>query len=146
MDNQRRASMSPHTSRAALLRDAALERVRRTRRWVLLATAGLTAGFAALVSAVAPGRSLASKTSASSVTASASAASASTASSSGSGIPSLPPPAGANQLGLSGPDGAPSPDQSQSSGQSPSSAPAQPQSAPAPAPAPVAPPVVSGGS
>lgn len=136
--------MSPHTSRAALVRDAAIERVRRTRRWVLLATAALTAGFAALVSAVAPGRSLASKTLASSATASASTASASTASSSGSGIPNLPPPAGAGQLGLSGPEGTPSPDQSQSSGQSQSSAPAQ--SAPAPAPAPVAPPVVSGGS
>lgn len=138
--------MSPGSSRAALIRDAALDRVRRTRRWVLLATAALTAGFAALVSAVAPGRSLASKTSASTAASSAT-ASASTASSSGSAIPSMPPPAGANQLGLSGPNEAPSSGDDQSQSSQPS-APAQPQSAPAPAPAPqpAAPAVVSGGS
>src|ERR1700751_2981819 len=48
-------------SRAALARDAAILRVGRTRRWVIAGAAALTAGFAALVSAVAPGKSLASK-------------------------------------------------------------------------------------
>src|SRR5438270_399416 len=46
---------------AVLERDAALTRVSRTRRWLILAAAALTAGFAALVSAVAPGRTLRSK-------------------------------------------------------------------------------------
>ena len=147
-----------HTqSRAALARDAALQRVGRTRRWVIAGTAVLTAGFAALVSAVAPGRSLASKaqprTEASTATASGTGStgtgSAGTGSTrSGSAIPSMPPPAGAGSLGLQGPDQAPSvPQQSQpqSDPSAPQSAPsqAQPQSAPAPAPAA---PAVSGGS
>ncbi|MFZ0381411.1 MAG: hypothetical protein WAL38_26535, partial [Solirubrobacteraceae bacterium] len=50
-------------SRAALARDAALERVRRTRRWVIVGAAGLTAGIAALVASVAPGRTLTAKSS-----------------------------------------------------------------------------------
>jgi hypothetical protein len=131
--------MSPNASRAALIRDAALDRVRRTRRWVVVATAGLTAGFAALVSAVAPGRSLASKTP------SAGAPSSATASAStGSGIPAMPPPANGGALGLQGPDQAPStpPEQSQPSQPSqPQSAPSQPTPAPQPTPPPV-----SGGS
>jgi len=145
-------------SRAALARDAALQRIGRTRRWVIAGTAVLTAGFAALVSAVAPGRSLASKaqprTEAARATASArtgSTGSGSTRSGStrsGSAIPSMPPPAGAGSLGLQGPDQAPSvPQQSQpqSDPSAPQSAPsqAQPQSAPVPAPAA---PAVSGGS
>ncbi len=40
-----------------LERDAALARVGRVRRWVIAATAALTAGFASLVYAVTPGRS-----------------------------------------------------------------------------------------
>ena len=42
------------------MRDAAVARVSRTRRWVIAGAAALTAGFAALVSAVAPGRSVSS--------------------------------------------------------------------------------------
>src|SRR5947199_920578 len=46
---------------AVLRRDAALARGRRTRRWVIGASAALTAGFAALGSSVAPGRTLRSR-------------------------------------------------------------------------------------
>lgn len=136
-------------SRAVLLRDAALARVSSTRRWVIAGAAMLTAGFAALVSAVAPGRSL----SASSQRADARAASA-TAGTAGSAIPrsaipSMPAPAGAGDLGLQSPSEGPT-DDSQ-----PQSAPSQPQTQPQPQPQPQpqslppAPPpggVVSGGS
>jgi hypothetical protein len=37
-------------------RDAALQRLRRARVWLILGAAGLTAGFTALVADVAPGR------------------------------------------------------------------------------------------
>jgi hypothetical protein len=130
-------------SRAALARDTALERLGRTRRWVIAGTAALTAGFAALVSAVAPGRSLASKSPASTATAKA------TASTRGANsLPTMPPPANASELGLQGPGQAPSPapDQSQSAPQG-----GPPQSQPTAPPA-QAPPssggggVVSGGS
>ena len=160
MGNQHRNTGSPDRSRAVLMRDAALARVGRTRRWVIAGAAALTAGIAALVSAVAPGRSLASKTTsgsaASSETASASGAGvASSSGSSRSSIPAMPPPASAGDLGLQSPDSAPSPDnqsQPQSAPSQPQSAPSQPQSQPAPQPQPVpapAPPssgVVSGGS
>jgi hypothetical protein len=128
-------------SRAALARDSALARISRTRRWVIAGAAVLTAGFAALVSAVAPGRSLASKPQTGTDPATTSAStSASTGSSS---IPRMPPPANAGALGLQSPEQAPSADQSQS------------QSVPSSPPQPVAPqsssgggggPVVSGGS
>lgn len=143
-------------SRAVLMRDAALERVGRTRRWVILGAAALTAGFAALVSALAPGRTLSSAKAASSTGASASVGGNATASvGGGSAIPRMPAPANSSDLGLQSPGQAPSPDQSQSQGdpsqsQSPSSQQSAPQPAPTPAPAPVAPPssggVVSGGS
>jgi hypothetical protein len=137
-------------SRAALLRDAALSRIRRTRRWVIVGTAALTAGFAALVASVAPGRSLASKPSStgSGVATTASA----TGSSSQGALPSLPAPASAGELGLQGPKQAPSPAPSQPQQSQPSqpsqtqpspSQPSQPPSAPAPQPSG---PVVSGGS
>lgn len=42
---------------APLRRDAALARVRRTRRWVIGTSAALTAGFAVLVAESAPGHS-----------------------------------------------------------------------------------------
>jgi len=42
---------------APLRRDAALARVRRTRRWVVGTSAALTAGFAVLVAESAPGHS-----------------------------------------------------------------------------------------
>ncbi len=80
-------------SRAALARDAALARVGRTRRWVIVGAAALTAGFAALVSAAAPGRSLASKP--------ATRTEVSTGSS--SAVPQLPPVASPSTLGLQGP-------------------------------------------
>ena len=60
---RQRMTTNDNRSRAVLARDAALTRIRRTRRWVIAGAAALTAGFAALVSAVAPGRSLASKSS-----------------------------------------------------------------------------------
>jgi hypothetical protein len=135
-------------SRAALARDAALVRISRTRRWVIAGAAVLTAGFAALVSAVAPGRSLASKSQAGTDPAT---TSASTRGSTGrSSIPRMPPPANAGALGLQSPGQAPSADQSQ-----PPADQSQPQSVPSAPPAPVAPqsssgggggPVVSGGS
>jgi len=129
-------------SGAALARDAALARIVRTRRWVIAAAAALTAGIAALVSAVAPGHSLAAK---SKTAPSGDVASAST-SSSGSGIPRMPAPASAGDLGLQGPSQAPSPAPSPS----PSPAPEQqqPQSIPSQPPSSDGGggPVVSGGS
>jgi hypothetical protein len=49
-------------SAAQLQRDAALVRVTRTRRFVIAAAAAMSAGIAALVSAIAPGHSLGAKT------------------------------------------------------------------------------------
>jgi hypothetical protein len=141
MGDQYRMPRDPDQSRAALARDAALDRLRRTRRWVILGTAGLTAGFAALVAALAPGRSLASKHPAGTE----SAAGAAPSTRSGSvAIPRMPPAASSGDLGLQGPGNAPSPVPNQSP---PQSAPSQPQSDPSQAPAPAPqPPVVSGGS
>ncbi len=48
----------PRHSEAQLHRDAALMRIVRTRRFVIAASAALTAGFAAVVSSVAPGHTL----------------------------------------------------------------------------------------
>jgi hypothetical protein len=98
-------------TRAALARDAALARVRRTRRWVIAGSAALIAGFAALVSAAAPGRTLGSTSQAR--TGASTAASRSPASS--SAIPKLPALANPSDLGLQGPD------------QAPQSVPSQPQ-------------------
>lgn len=154
-------NLGPEKSRAALARDAALARIGRTRRWVIAGAAALTAGFAGLVAAIAPGRSLASKSSARTE---ATSAPPSTRSGSPS-IPRMPPPASAGDLGLQGPGQAPSAppdDQSQPQQSAPSqpqqSTPSQPQqsapsspssdpsqSAPPPVQAP-GPPVVSGGS
>ena len=133
-------------SRAALARDAALERVGRTRRWVIVGTAALTAGFAALVSALAPGRSLASKSSPGTKVAAADPS----RSSSRSAIPAMPPPANPGSLGLQGPNEAPAPAPSpQSQAPAPSSQPSDPSQAP-PATDPQSSggggPVVSGGS
>ncbi|MBV9002738.1 MAG: hypothetical protein JO304_27025 [Solirubrobacterales bacterium] len=121
-------------SPAARTRDAALARVGRTRRWVIAGAAALTAGIAGLVSAVAPGRSLASKSHVPAATA--------RSSPSGSTIPPLPPVASAGDLGLQGPGQAPSaPDQSQ-----PQSVPSQPPPAAAPPSSGGGGGVVSGGS
>jgi hypothetical protein len=112
-------------SRAALARDAALARVRRTRRWVILGAAGLTAGIAALVASVAPGRTLTAKSSSADT-------GTSTVASTGGGsvVPSLPAPASASELGLQGPDQAPSPAPQSPSQSAPQ--PSQPQSDPQP--------------
>ena len=138
-------NMEPDRSRAALLRDAALERIRRTRRWMIIGTAALTAGIAALVSAVAPGRSFAAKSSHSQV-----ASTAGSTAAASSAIPSMPAPASSSELGLQGPDQAPS--SSPSPSQSQPSQPSQPLQ-PAPQPQPSSGgggggggPVVSGGS
>ena len=125
-------------SSAALARDAAIARVGRTRRWVIAATAALTAGSAALVSAVAPGRSLASKTSSQTETATGAGKAASGANASSSAVPQLPPVANPSSLGLQGPSqppqSVPNPPQTQPQTQT-QSAPGPPQSsAPAPAP------------
>lgn len=111
-------------SMAALARDAALARLGRTRRWVIAGSAALTAGFAALVSAVAPGRTLTSKQKVSGQ------ATASSRSTHGAGaeIPSMPAPATAGDLGLQGPNEAPQPVPSQPQD------PAQPSPLSAPAP------------
>lgn len=98
-------------ARAALARDAALARVRRTRRWVIAGSAALTAGLAALVSAAAPGRTLGP---ASQVRTGASAAGSQSRGSS-SAVPKLPALANPSELGLRAP------------GQAPKSVPAQPQ-------------------
>jgi hypothetical protein len=127
------------------MRDAALARVSRTRGWVIAGAAALTAGFAGLVSAVAPGRTLSKNTAAGAQTASASAPTAS----SSSAIPQMPPPANPSDLGLQGPNQVPSSPndpQSQSAPPQPQPQPDPSQAAPAPAPAPPPPPVVSGGS
>jgi hypothetical protein len=129
-------------SSAALARDAAIARVGRTRRWVIAATAALTAGSAALVSAVAPGRSLASKTSSQTETATGAGKAASGANASSSAVPQLPPVANPSSLGLQGPSqppqSVPNPPQTQTQTQPQTqtqSAPGPPQSsAPAPAP------------
>jgi hypothetical protein len=125
-------------SRAVLLRDAALARVRLTRRWVIAGAAALTAGFAALVSAVAPGRSLSSSSSKSP-----SARADLATRGAGSALPSMPAPASAGDLGLRSPGQGPTPDQSQPS--RPQSVPPQPQPQSLP-PAPPSGGVVSGGS
>jgi hypothetical protein len=141
---EQRMTTDDNRSRAVLARDAAFARVRRTRRWVIAGAAALTAGFAALVSAVAPGRSLASKSAVrtEASTGSSSARQGSTA------IPQLPPAANPDTLGLGG------------ASQQPQTAPSQPQnSQPAQPTPPASPPqsssaaqssggggVVSGGS
>jgi len=127
---EHRMSTTDPRSRAVLARDAALARVRRTRRWVIAGTAALTAGFAALVAALTPGRSLASKSPAATEVASASGGSA-TRARSASSVPQLPPAANPDSLGLRGPSQPPqaasSPSQSQSASPQPQSQSASPQ-------------------
>jgi hypothetical protein len=130
---------SPQTpgSDPVRLRDAALHRISVTRRWVIAGAAALTAGLAALVSALLPGKSLGAKP----VTPAASAHATKAAT---NVTPALPTPASAAQLGVG------SGEESDPSIPPPSAA---PQPAPAPAaPAPSASPsagagaAVSGGS
>ena len=139
-------------STAALQRDAALLRISRTRRWLIAAAAAGSAGVAALVSSVAPGHTLGSKSKAGSLrpAAAAGAGGASNAAVSNK----MPPLASPAALGLQGPSSAPqsSSDPSQSGGSAqstpdPSQAASDPaQAAPVPAPAPTPAPAVSGGS
>ncbi len=142
------------TSLAQLERDAALARVGRTRRWAVVAVAGLTAAFAALVSAIAPGHSLGAK---GRVTAH---VSARTATKPTTNHLKMPPLASAGDLGLQGPSSAPQPSAAPSPAQSAPAQSAPTQSAPAqsgptqpapsqqaaPAPQPQPAPAVSGGS
>lgn len=137
--------MSPsRPSEAQLSRDAALLRIVRTRRFVIAGAAALTAGFAAVVASIAPGRTL--HRTAATPTATRATASRATASL------KMPPLASPGDLGLQGPTSVPSVPQSsvdpsqqqqQSVTPDPTQQVAPAQSAPA---APAAPAVVSGGS
>jgi hypothetical protein len=132
----------------ALARDAALRRISSTRRWILVATAALTAGLAALASVLLPGKAKSPTATAAPTRATATASTA---------TPQLPAPATGSQLGLGAPaqalQSAPS---NQAAPQSAPSSQAAPQPAPQPAaqptPQPVPAPsggggaVVSGGS
>jgi hypothetical protein len=137
---------------AVLVRDAALARVGRVRRWVIAGTAALTAGAAALVSAVAPGRSLGAKPAAPTHTPSASAPSAPAVPAGTATAPKMPPLADPGSLGLAAPSEPPQasvpPDQNAQGAPSASapSGPGQSQAGPAPAPAASQPSAVSGGS
>src|SRR5512135_2092492 len=143
-------------SLAQLERDAALQRVSRTRRWMILAAGALSAAFAALVSAIAPGHSLNAKANAATVPTGSTAAPKTSAST--AGATKMPPLASPGDLGLQGPSSNPQSssdsnqapaDQSQapaqSSDPSQSAAAVQNPAAAAPVPQP-APAVVSGGS
>lgn len=137
-------------SLAQLERDAALNRVGRARRWVIIAAAALTAAFAALVSAIAPGRSFGAgaqnRGDARALKSVRTPARAATA--------RFPPLASASDLGLQGPTQAPqsTPDPASAAAQAQASAPpaqAPVAQAPAPSQAPASsggPAVVSGGS
>jgi hypothetical protein len=127
-------------SSARAQRDAAISRVGSTRRWLIVAAAGLSAALAALASVLTPGRSLAAKAPVRTVAAASPAASGSAADK------PLPPEASPSSLGLQAPGEAPqpapaqvTPDPSQVSPDPSQVAPTQ-QAAPAPAP------VTSGGS
>jgi hypothetical protein len=96
----------------ALARDAALFRITRVRRWMLAGAAALTAGLAALASALLPGKSLGAGSHGSVETAAATSAV----------TPPLPAAANAAQLGISAP------------GQAPQSLPPPPTPQPAPQP------------
>lgn len=124
-----------------MARDLALGRIQRTRRWLIVAVAGMTAGLAALASALLPGKSLGAKSRSTIATSTPSR----TSTTKSAATPQLPAPANAAQLGLQGPSVGPAP-----AAPAPESQPAPQQSQPTPAPAP-APSggggaVVSGGS
>ena len=135
-DALRRTRTGDNRRLAALQRDAALTRISRVRRGLIVATAALTAGVAALVSAITPGRSSGAVRAASS-----SVAAVSSGASHGSSL-TMPAPAGPSELGLQGPGQAPQAAPAPSSAPPPdnSSSQAQP-SAPAPSGG-----AVSGGS
>jgi hypothetical protein len=124
---EHRGSGQRSKSLAQLERDAALSRVGRARRWLIVAAAALTAGLAALVSAIAPGRTLGARAQVRVPVTNGSVRSASAT--------QMPPLASPSTLGLRGPSVGPQAAPSQSG---PSQA--------APAPASAAPAPVSGGS
>jgi hypothetical protein len=129
---------------AQLERDAALARISRTRRWLIAAAAALTAAFAAIISAVAPGRSFAAHSSTAATGARPLTASAPASN-------KLPPLEDGQALGLGGPAQAPQASSAASGSTSQSQvAPDQSQVSPdqtqVPAPVQSNPPVVSGGS
>jgi hypothetical protein len=101
---------------AQLERNAALQRVTRTRRFVIGGAAALSAGIAALVSAIAPGHSLgANKAVAGGTEGSSSNASTARASVAPKKMPPLAKP---SDLGLSGPPSGPTPSTQAPSGNS----------------------------
>jgi hypothetical protein len=139
---ERRVSPRRSKSMAQLERDAALVRVSRLRRWTIGGAAALTAGFAAFVSAIAPGHSLGAARAARGESAARGAATAPRS-------VRLPPLARPSQLGLQGPSSnpQPAPSATQQSASPPTQQSAPPptqQAAPAPAPAPSG--ATSGGS
>lgn len=110
---------SPDRVAAQRGRDAALLRVSRLRRATIIGAGALTAALAAVVSAVAPGRSLGAKASVSARTAVARPTRPQT------GSPKMPPLANPSGLGLQAPGAAPQ--------AAPQTQPQpQPQAAPAP--------------
>jgi hypothetical protein len=138
--------MTPLTrSNATLRRDAALARIGRARRWLIVGAAGLSGGLAAFVSATAHGHTLRKGAAAPAPARSADTSSASA---------QMPPLASPHSLGLQGPVQAPqsssdgSSQSQQGSSQPQSSPPSQSSAAPtpAPSPAPSGGAVVSGGS
>ena len=131
-------------SLAALERDAALLRVSRARRWMIAGAAALSAGFAALVSSIAPGHTLKSKSSSGgTLRAAATSAPATT-------YNRMPPVASPGDLGLQGPSSNPQASSQPGAGGSDSQVTPDPsqsaQAAPARAPQPAPAPAVSGGS
>src|SRR5581483_290191 len=139
MDTMPRVREQSSRPMAQLQRDAALQRLSRVRRWTLIGAAGLTAGAAALVSAVAPGRSFGAK-------ARPPVPNTTTTATTSTARPKMPPLASASQLGLQGPAEAPQAAPAPQSSPAPAPAPAPAQAAPTPAPAQSSAPPVSGGS
>jgi hypothetical protein len=110
-----------------MARDAALERIGRTRRWIMVASLALTGAFAGLASALLPGKSFgATKAGATGAKSGSTTVPSPRVTRTASGAPTLPAPAGPSQLGLAGPSQAPS---------APAQSSAPPASTPAPAPA-----------
>jgi hypothetical protein len=136
---------------AVLARDAAIGRIGRARRWMLMGAMAMTAGLALLASSLLPGKSLGASGARSGPRNGESASTPSTHRTAATvGAPALPSPAGPSQLGLEGPVQAPqssppsSPGPTQSSPPAQSAPPVQPSSQPAASSGGGA--VVSGGS
>ena len=135
----------PSRAGAALARDAALARVGSARRLTILGAAGLSAGFAALVSTSPPSKA---STASAKRSVPATLPSTTTPGARSGEAPALPPLAGGSQLGLAGPSQSPGSDDG-SGAAAPPAAPSQtqPDQSAAAAPAPSQQPgPVSGGS